>query len=147
MKCFVNPSLPGSVIKESISKPIEVPILILKKNQTLLSIKPKDYSFILEERMAEIFAIMERRRAKVHLVQNSAISMALCIDSSRYLEEIVADLHESGFEVKYNTEMELLTIRGYTAEDLHRFAEDESVYMTQRSRKVVRILSKKKAFD
>ena len=147
VKCFVNPSLPGSVIKESISKPIEVPILILKKNQTLLSIKPKDYSFILEERMAEIFAIMERRRAKVHLVQNSAISMALCIDSSRYLEEIVADLHESGFEVKYNTEMELLTIRGYTAEDLHRFAEDESVYMTQRSRKVVRILSKKKAFD
>ena len=86
---------------------------------------------------------MERRRAKVHLVQNSAISLALCIDSSRYLEEIVADLHESGFEVKYNTEMELLTIRGYTAEDLHKFAEDESVYMTQRSRKVVRILFKK----
>ena len=142
VRCFVNPSLPGSVIKESISKPIDVPILILKKNQTLLSIKPKDYSFILEERMAEIFAIMEKRRAKVHLVQNSAISMALCIDSSRYLTEIVDDLHEKGFEVKYNTDMELLTIRGYKAEDIHKFAEDESVYMTQRSRKVVRILKK-----
>lgn len=142
VKCFVNPSLPGSVIKASIEKPIDVPILILKKNQTLLSIKPQDYSFVLEERMAEIFHILEVRRAKVHLVQNSAISMALCIDSSRYMEEIVADLHASGFSVKYNTDMELLTIRGYTPEHLHRYADAEGVYMTQRSRKVLRILMK-----
>ena len=142
VKCFVNPSLPGSVIKASIEKPIDVPILILKKNQTLLSIKPQDYSFVLEERMAEIFHILEMRRAKVHLVQNSAISMALCIDSSRYMEEIVADLHASGFSVKYNTDMELLTIRGYTPEHLHRYADAEGVYMTQRSRKVLRILMK-----
>lgn len=143
VKCFVNPSMPGSVIKESISKPIDIPILILKKNQVLLSIKPKDYSFILEERTAEIFAILERHRTKVHLVQNSAISMALCIDSTRYLEDIVEEFHRSGFSVKYNTDMELLTIRGYRKEHLQEFVEAENVYMTQRSRKVLRILRKK----
>ncbi len=142
VKCFLNPSLPGSVIKEQISKPIDLPILILKKGQTLLSIKPQDYSFILEERMAEVFAILERHRAKVHLIQNSAISMALCIDHSRYLEEIIADLHAGGFSVKYNTDMELLTIRGYTQSQLAEFVEAEGVYMTQRSRKVLRILRK-----
>ena len=140
VKCFLNPSLPGSVIKEQISKPIDLPILILKKGQTLLSIKPQDYSFILEERMAEVFAILERHRAKVHLIQNSAISMALCIDHSRYLEEIIADLHAGGFSVKYNTDMELLTIRGYTHAQLQQDVEAEGVYMTQRSRKVLRIL-------
>ncbi len=144
VKCFVNPSLPGSVIKESISKPIDTPILILKKGQTLLSIKPRDYSFILEERMAEVFAILERHRAKVHLVQNSAISMALCIDASRYMQEIVDDLHAGGFSVKYNTDMELLTIRGYTHEQLAQFVENEDVYMSQRSRKVLRILRRGK---
>lgn len=144
VRCFVNPSLPGSVIKAEIAKPIDIPILILKKNQILLSIKPEDYSFILEERMAEVFHILERHRAKVHLVQNSAISMALCIDATRYLEEIVASLHEAGFMVKYNTEMELLTIRGYRKEHLSEFVEAEGVYMTQRSRKVLRILRKTK---
>ena len=142
VRCFVNPSLPGSVIKAEIEKPIDTPILILKKNQILLSIKPEDYSFILEERMAEVFAILERHRAKVHLVQNSAISMALCIDSSRYLNEIVEALHEAGFTVKYNTDMELLTIRGYRHEHLAEFVEAENVYMTQRSRKVLRIIRK-----
>ena len=142
VRCFVNPTLPGSVIKSEISKPIDTPILILKKGMILLSIKPEDYSFILEERMAEVFAILEQHRAKVHLVQNSAISMALCIDNTRYLGEIVEALHSAGFSVKYNTDMELLTIRGYRHEHLTEFAEAENVYMTQRSRKVLRIIRK-----
>ena len=142
VKCFVNPSLPGSVIKAEIDRPIDKPILILKKNQILLSIKPEDYSFILEERMAEIFRILESHRAKVHLVQNSAISMALCIDSTRYLDEIVEEFHKAGFTVKYNSDMELLTIRGYHKEHLVQYAEAEGVYMTQRSRKVLRIIRK-----
>ena len=142
VRCFVNPSLPGSVIKSEISKPIDSPIFILKKGMILLSIKPEDYSFILEERMAEVFAILEKHRAKVHLVQNSAISMALCIDPTRYLVEIVDALHAAGFSVKYNTDMELLTIRGYRHEHLAEFVEAEDVYMTQRSRKVLRIIRK-----
>jgi aspartate kinase len=68
--------------------------------------------------------------------------MALCIDKCRYLAEIVEDFHSQGFEVKYNTDMELLTIRGYTKAQLKEFAEAEGVYMTQRSRKVLRILRK-----
>ena len=143
VKCFVDPSKEGSVIKQTISRPIDVPILILKKNQTLLSIKPNDYSFILEERMAQIFDTLERHRAKVHLVQNSAISMHLCIDKCRYMDEIVDDFHAQGFEVKYNTDMELLTIRGYTHAQLQQYVEAEGVYMTQRSRKVLRILRRK----
>ncbi len=143
VKCFVDPSKEGSVIKQTISRPIDVPILILKKNQTLLSIKPNDYSFILEERMAQIFDTLERHRAKVHLVQNSAISMHLCIDKCRYMDEIVDDFHSQGFEVKYNTDMELLTIRGYTHAQLQQYVEAEGVYMTQRSRKVLRILRRK----
>lgn len=145
VRCFADPSLPGSVIKAEIAKPIDKPIYILKKNQILLSIKPKDYSFILEERMAEIFAILERHRAKVHLVQNSAVSMALCIDHTRYLEEIVEAFHEAGFTVKYNTDMELLTIRGYLRDHLVEFVEGagvEGVYLTQRSRKVLRVVRK-----
>ena len=52
-------------------------------------------------------------------------------------------LHEAGFTVKYNTDMELLTIRGYTHAQLQQYVEAEGVYMTQRSRKVLRILRRK----
>lgn len=142
VKCFANPALPGSVIKEQVEKPIDVPILILKHNQTLLTIRPTDYSFVLEERMAEIFQLLESRRAKVHLVQSSAVSLSLCIDSSRYMDQIVDDLHAAGYSVSYNTDMELLTVRGYTTEQLKELVEAEGVYLSQRSRRVLRILRK-----
>jgi aspartate kinase len=58
----------GSVIRGEIAAPIEVPILILKRGQVLMQIRPRDYSFVLEEKLGDIFTILEQFNTKVNLV-------------------------------------------------------------------------------
>lgn len=132
----------GSVIKGEIASPIDVPILILKRDQVLMSIRPQDYSFVLEEKLGMIFAILEEYNIKANLVQTSAVNMSLCVDKSRRLEELVRALEENGFYVKYNDGMELLTIRGYTTPYLEKYSRVDGIYLAQRTRKIVRLVRK-----
>jgi aspartate kinase len=132
----------GSVIKGAIASPIDVPILILKRGQVLLTISPMDYSFVLEEKLGDIFAILAEYNIKVNLVQTSAVNMSLSIDKSRRMSELLAKLSSNGFYVKYNEGMELLTIRGYTTPYLEKYSRNDDIYLAQRTRKIVRIVRK-----
>lgn len=148
VKCFLDPSKPGSVISESTARGrIGMPIFIVKPNQVLVSIRPDDFSFVLEERFAQIFSLLDEYHIKVNLIQNSAVSLTLCTDSSRRLDEAIGRLGEEGFNALYNTGMELLTIRGYTPRELERYADCDDVYLSQRTRRNIRIVRKTAASD
>ena len=137
---FSDKTASGSVIRNEISAPIEVPILILKRGQVLMQVRPRDYSFVLEEKMGEIFAIFERFNIKVNLVQTSAVNMSVSIDRTRRLDELARALESSGFFVQYHMGMELLTIRGYTPAYLERYSRVPGVYLSQRTRKILRLV-------
>lgn len=143
VRCFLDPSLPGSVIKAGVEKNRDIPILILKPAQVLLTIQANDLSFILEERFARIFAILDEFMVKVNLIQSSAVNLDLCMDKTRHLEELVQKLESEGYYIRYNTEMELLTVRGYTAEQLMRFGESPDVYLMQRTRRALQVVRKR----
>jgi aspartate kinase len=131
----------GSVIKAEIAAPVEVPILILKRDQVLVSIRPHDYSFVLEEKLADIFAAFGKYNIKVNLVQTSAVNMSVSIDRTRHLDELVEELRSGGFFVKYNEGMELLTIRGFTESELDRYDRaPDDIYLSQRTRRVLRLV-------
>ena len=132
----------GSVIRGEIAAPIEVPILILKRGQVLMQIRPRDYSFVLEEKLGDIFAVLERFNTKVNLVQTSAISMSLSIDRTRRLDELVRALEGHGFFVTYDEGMEMLTIRGYTEPYLERYSRVPGIHLAQRTRKILRLVRK-----
>ena len=65
---FGDKRKPGTVIR-GMSAPVDVPILILKKDQVLLTIRSRDFSFVLEEKFATIFSLLERFRIKANLIQ------------------------------------------------------------------------------
>ncbi len=138
---FGDPNAPGSVIRATMQGRIDVPILILKHGQVLVSIRPKDFSFVLEERLLEVLGRFDARGITLHLIQTSAVNLSLCVDNHRALSEVIAGL-QSDFEVRYNDAMELLTIRGYTPELLEKYTEAPGVFLTQRTRRIVRIVRK-----
>ena len=138
---FGDKSARGSVIKGEIENPVEIPILILKRRQVLMTIRPQDFSFVLEERLARIFTLLERYNIKTNLIQTSAVSMNLCVDDSRHLSQALEEFGSEGFAVQCETGMELLTIRGYNEELLRQYSRDnEVVFLAQRTRKIVRIV-------
>lgn len=88
----------------------EIPILIVKPSQVLLTVRANDFSFILEERFAQIFALLDEYMVKVNLIQSSAVNLDLCMDRTRHLEELTERLRQEGYYTRYNTDMELITI-------------------------------------
>jgi len=139
---FGDKRKPGTVIRGT-SAPVNVPILILKKDQVLLNIRPRDFSFVLEERFAKIFSLLERFRLKVNLVNNSAVNLSLSIDSSWHIDEAIGALHAEGFDVMKISDMELLTIRGYDDDLFRRYAAGRDVFIRQSTQSTVRILRKR----
>ena len=139
---FGDKRKPGTVIR-NMSAPVEVPILIMKKDQVLMTIRSRDFSFVLEEKFATIFSLFERYRIKVNLVHNSAVNLSLCVDNSWHIDEAVAALREAGFDVMKAIDMELLTIRGYTPQLWDQYACGQRVFVRQSTQTTVRIVRKR----
>ena len=136
---FGSPTEAGSVIKVTTDKPIDVPILILRKNQVLVTIRPRDFSFVLEESLSKAFAVMNKHRLKVALIQSSAISISVCVDNTRYLAGALDELGND-FKVSYNEGLELLTIRGTNDEIVRKYTTDRNILLSQRTRRIGRFL-------
>lgn len=142
VKSFVNPKDSGTVIKKLDYKLRLIPVYILKTNQTLISISAKDFSFIVEENMSKIFGLFAKYKAKVNIMQNSAISFSASIDGeNRNFEPLIAELQKEFF-VKYNSDLELITIRYYDDESIHKMTDGKKVMIEQRSRSTARFLLK-----
>ncbi|MDE7077679.1 MAG: aspartate kinase, partial [Alistipes sp.] len=138
---FGDKRKPGTVIR-GVSAPVEVPILILKKDQVLLTIRSRDFSFVLEEKFAAIFSLLERFRIKANLIHNSAVNLSLCVDDSWHIDQAVDALRREGFDVMKIGSMELLTVRGYTDELWQRYACGPQVFIRQATQSTVRIVRK-----
>lgn len=134
VKSFVNPEGPGTTVEDYKEYDQDLPIYILKKDQMLISLFPKDLSFVIEDGLSEIFQYLSQHRVKVNLIQNSAISISFCIDNS-YVEinELLEHLQKE-YKVLYNQNLELLTIRHYTEKDVEKLTAGRKIFIEQRSR-------------
>ena len=138
---FGSPSEAGSVIKAVVENPIDIPVLILRKKQVLVTVRPRDFSFVLEESLSKAFAVMNKHRLKVTMIQSSAISISVAVDDSRYLSGALDELGND-FKVTYNDGLELLTIRGINDEIVEKYTTGRSILLTQRTRRSGRFLMK-----
>ena len=125
IKSFLVPSNKGSLISESGLDDREIPSLIYKPNQFLLSITTKDYSFVFEEHISEIFSIFSYSGYKVHLMQNSALSFSVCGIISPFKLPLLIKGLQKNYKVKYNEKVDLLTIRHYNSLDIPDFLKSK----------------------
>lgn len=141
VKSFLNPKVDGSVIKES-EKRLNIPSYIFKSNQILISIQPKDFSFIAEDNLSDIFELFAKHAVKINLMQLSAISFSICCDDdNQKLINLITELQQS-FKVLYNKDVELMTIRYYTTETIDLLTHNKVVLIEQRSRFTLQMVMK-----
>ena len=136
---FGSPSESGSVIKATVEKPIDVPVLILRKNQVLITMRPHDFSFVLEDSLSHAFQVMNKHRLKISLIQSSAISISVCVDNTRYLAGALDEL-ANDFKVTYNDGLELLNIRGTNPEIMEKCTASREILLSQHTRRIARFL-------
>ena len=144
IKSFLVPSKKGTLISKNGQNDREIPSIIYKPNQILLSINTNDFSFIFEEHISEIFSIFFKSGFKVHLMQNSALSFSVCgVISNFKLNRLIKDLQKN-YKVKYNEKVDLLTIRHYDSLEVPDFLKSKEVVIQQRSRSTIRFVFKDK---
>lgn len=141
VKPFENPQAPGSVIKDNVSRAIEVPVLIVRKNQVLITIRPLDFSFVLENSLSKLFALLDKHRLKVSLIQSSAVTISVCVDNVKRLSAALDELGNE-FKVSYNEGLELLTVRGVTNDVENKVTAGRDVLIKQRTRRTAKYLMK-----
>ena len=140
VKSFLEPSIEGSVVHECPFKLELPPIYINKRNQVLLTLTPRDFSFLAEEKLSKIFGVLASYRMKSSLIQTSAISFSLCIDfNEMHFYKMIEELKDE-YEVLYNTDVELLTIRHYTKEIVDHLVGHKMVFVEQRNRLTARFV-------
>ena len=142
VKSFNDPAAEGTIIKESAEMHFDKPVIILKQNQVLLSISARDYSFISEVHLSEIFNLFAQNNIKANVMQTSALSFSVCFDlNPERFERLLAGFSE-GFKVKYNSELTLITVRHYKLYDLKGLVENRSILLEQVSRNTAQMVIK-----
>ena len=136
---FGDKSKPGTVINGEAAH-VTLPILIYKRNQVLLIIRSKDFSFVMEEKFAVIFALLDRFRIKTHLINNSAVDLGLCIDSSWHIDSLIKALEAEDFEVELHDNVGLLTIRNYNDDLYLRYVKQQNHIVRQVNPESVRVV-------
>lgn len=142
VKSFINPLLPGTRVSKGLDLEPLLPCFIIKKNQLLISLSSIDFSFIMEENISEIFALLHKFKIKVHLIQNSAISFSVCVDDKFGNFNELNKLLSGKFKVSYNENVSLYTIRHFDEKATKVVEKDKQVLLKQVSRETMQIVTK-----
>lgn len=142
VKSFVNPLLPGTSVSKGEDLEPKTSCFIVKKNQLLISLSSIDFSFIMEENISEIFALLHKYKIKVSLIQNSAISFSICIEDKFGNFNELKTLLSKKFKVAYNENVSLYTIRHFTKEAAEIVEKGKTVLVKQISRETMQVVTK-----
>ena len=141
VKFFFHPEESGSLISTE-ENMVHIPSFIFKKNQILISIFPKDFSFIAVNNLSEIFTILSQQKIKINLMQNSALSFSICFDYHQAKVERLIELLQENYIVKYNDHVELTTIRHYNEESLQKVLNRKKILIEQKNRTTYQLVLK-----
>jgi aspartate kinase len=140
IKSFVDPAAAGSIIEESTENDHLIPCFILKENQVLLSVSTRDFSFIVEDNLKEIFDVLSTIGIRVHLMENSAISFSIVFDQDDYkMSELLKQLGPH-YMTRYNTQLQLMTVRHGNESIVAQVSAGKELLLEQRSRQTTRLL-------
>ena len=141
VKCFLDPSLPGTVIGAKSQEKLP-PIIVLKKNQALIQFKTKDFSFMEDKAIQSLHELFSEIRLKPNLTQNAAISLLCCFDDKAERTENLAASASEIFDVHLDKNLTLLTIRHYDEATIQRMTKGKQILLEQKTEQTIQIVYK-----
>lgn len=141
VKCFLDKTLEGTKIHNTEEKIIYPPILVLKQNQTLLEVQTKDYSFITDDKLSDVYELFHKHKLQINLIQNAAIRFVALVDSHKEKLEALLQALSINYTVKRNENLFLFTVRHYNPSILKEELKNRKVLLTQKTRQTIQIIA------
>lgn len=140
VRCFLDASLEPTIVDGTDQFIKYIPSFIVKDNQTLVTIRPRDYSFMNEQNLGILFAMLNELNIHANMIQTSALNLSICFDENeRKLTQLIASLEQS-FIIRYNNGLQLFTIRHYKNGIEKEFIKGKQVFVEQRSRSTLQLV-------
>jgi len=139
VKSFVEPDAHGTLITKSTFKP-DIPTLIVKEEQLLLTFRVTDFTFINGEHLQLVYSLLNSLKLNVNLVQTSAISISICMDKDFFKLDKLLEAVKDIFELKYNEGLQLLTILNYNSDLVKYMEKGKKILLEQRTRNSYQIV-------
>ena len=139
VRCFLKPELTGTIIS---SKPVHnlPPIIVIKRDQVLMELSSKDFSFVEEKPLGLLHEMFARIKIRPNLSQNGAISLLNLFDDKAEKIEKLALAASEIFNVQIEKNLTLLTIRHYTEEKVKELTKDRIIVLEQRTAETIQVL-------
>ncbi len=142
VKSFLNPKEPGTQVGKGVRMRPEVPCYIVKKGLSLLRLSTRDFSFIVEDNISDIFKLLHEHKMSVDLIQNSAISFSVCIyDKYNKMESLLYALR-ARFDVQHQGAVNLYTIRHYDDKAEQELLKAHELVLEQRTQTTLQLVMK-----
>jgi aspartate kinase len=111
VKSFLNHELPGTSVQDFGKQPqVHVPCYIYKSDQTLIHISTTDLAFIVEDNLSYIFQKLSETGLTVNLMQNTAVSFSICVNSDLRRVNLLKDELTPEYDLQILTDLEMLTV-------------------------------------
>ena len=141
VKSFVNPEGEGTFISDEVVDNYP-PIVSIEPNQALLYISTKDFSFVAEHHLSYLFKLIAEHRIQVNMMQNTAISFAVCVNDVDDRIQGFVDSIQDEFKVVVDRNLELIAVRHYQKELLQNLKLNKIVMLEERIRQTVQLVVK-----
>lgn len=139
VKCFLDPGLPGTVIKKQALKNLP-PIIVLKEKQVMMQMKSKDFSFVGEHHVGSLYHLFEKLGIKPNLTQNGAITFTCVLDDRPDKIEKLALEASALFDVEVMKALDLLTIRHYNQAVFEELTAGKIILLRQQTQETIQVL-------
>lgn len=132
VKSFINPAGEGTMISENLQSAYP-PVVVVEKNQALIQVARKDFSFVDEESLSKLFHLFAQHRIKVNMMQNTAIGFSICINNvPERVSGLMNDLKKRYKVFKDDNNVELITVRHYHENILEQLKHGKMLLLEER---------------
>ncbi len=141
VKSFVEPTGEGTLINSD-TEAHYPPIIVVEKEQILLHISTRNFSFVAEDNLSVIFAALAKYQLKVNMMQNTAISFSVCLTNRpKRIAALIEDLSED-FQITQQDNLELITVRHYKPEVVEQLKVNKLILLEAYIRDMIQMVVK-----
>jgi aspartate kinase len=142
VKSFVDPSAAGTTVGVENETIKQLPTIIKKGKQVLLSFSTKDFSFIAEENLSKLFSVFASFKIRINVMQSSAISFSVCVDDEEDKIEGMRNEVMQEYDISIVNEVELLTLINFEKENATQLLNGKQIILEQKTQNTLQLVIK-----
>ncbi len=142
VKSFVDPSAAGTTVGVENETIKQLPTIIKKGKQVLLSFSTKDFSFIAEENLSKLFSVFASFKIRINVMQSSAISFSVCVDDEEDKIEGMRNEVKQEYDISIVKGVELLTLINFEKENATQLLNGKQIILEQKTQNTLQLVIK-----